>query len=236
VLTSAELDQWRSVNGDRRRQEWVTGRKLAKVAVMLQAGSSWLSRPARQFEIVTDEFNRPRVCCWTTDGLTEFEISLSHSLGICACASRPVCSRDRIGVDVERISADILRDIGRFTSEYERANLLSLADPAAAATVIWSIKEAAIKWHGGITARRRAFEVSISWEKQRARVWCNRKVAPQLSNVELTGQFRLLGQYVLAWVESKESRESIVYIDDIDRVFIEASERYGRLCDPCRFA
>jgi phosphopantetheinyl transferase len=221
-LSSRETARLRAIGTPEHRREWLSGRLTAKHAVWLTA-SRVRPRPApRQIEIVADVWGRPRAYLWRRGRLSATgEISIAHCPGAVACATSglggptadvAIIGQDVVGVDVELAAASILELIDRFTRPEERRCLARSPLPEVTATILWGLKEAAVKCLGGRVSRRRAFEVRLDEERSSARIMLHEAAQAAGGPGPLTGGFGTVGQHVVTWASSldRPARLSVV--------------------------
>ena len=125
--------------GERRRNGYLAARLACKRLARKLSGNDDLTSPR---DISTLDEGSVRPFCPVTDGSGRYECSVSHysRFVVAVAASSP------LGVDVERLSARILKAPHLFMSEREQELLKqSKLDQVRAAMQIWSIKEAVAK-------------------------------------------------------------------------------------------
>jgi hypothetical protein len=127
------------------------------------------------------------------------ELSLSHCPGMTVCGTLAVGVGGHVGVDVEQVAPEILEMVDRFTLPAERHQLAGAGDEAAAAALLWSLKEAAVKCLSGRVVRRKAFRVECDWQASAARVILLDPLAVGQFGPELVAGFDLQPPHVLAW-------------------------------------
>jgi phosphopantetheinyl transferase len=200
-LTARERARLVAIGTPERQTEWLSGRLTAKYAVWFTAADIRPRPSPRQIEVVADARGAPRAHVWR-DGLPSLtaEISLAHCTGAVACATSGLGFPGPVGVDVELASGQVLELVDRFTLPAERRCLAGSPRPELTATVLWALKEAAVKCLGGRLSRRRAFDVSLDERQLRAWVVLRERVETAGSSPLLVGGFRILGQHVVAWV------------------------------------
>ncbi|MDQ5854343.1 MAG: polyketide synthase dehydratase domain-containing protein [Chloroflexota bacterium] len=150
ILSSAEREQWRALQGPtRRRAQWLLGRAAAKDAarayLLRQYG---LELYPADVEVITDARGRPSVTGAWAHGLPSLPaISLAHSGMIGVAIAGGASPDDYLGIDIERIRP---RDAGFMDlafSAHERAWLEALDEATCWewATRFWCAKEAVAK-------------------------------------------------------------------------------------------
>ncbi|MCC7075549.1 MAG: 4'-phosphopantetheinyl transferase superfamily protein [Acidimicrobiia bacterium] len=138
-LSPAEAEKVASLGSPARRAEWRLGRWLAKRAV-LACGFGTAAPPAG-IEIRADHLGRPTV---SVDGVpVAVAVSISHKRGrgVCFAARGAV----RLGCDIELPARRRVGFAARWLLPTEQDIAASSRDPDAAATLIWSAKEATLK-------------------------------------------------------------------------------------------
>jgi phosphopantetheinyl transferase len=199
-LTSAERLQLLAIGTPERRREWVSGRLTAKYAVRLRASGIRPRLSPRHIEIVADARGRPRAYLWQGgQPRLAAEISIAH------CPGAVVCATSGPGqADVELASAMVLELLERFTRPDERRCVTQSPRPEVTATILWGLKEAAVKCLGGRVGRRRALEVRLDEERGRARVMLHERARTSDGPEALMGGFRTLRQHVVTWVSNPD--------------------------------
>ena len=136
-LSDAESAAFAAIGASpERRREWLAAR-LALKALVVAGGAA--RRPG-DAEILEDASGRPRVAVrrGTCGGRgVEFPCSISHSRPFVMCAFAEGAD---VGVDVQCSDARLVRLLGEFSSP--RDSMPATGDPAADATLLWSVKEA----------------------------------------------------------------------------------------------
>lgn len=194
-LSAAEAQSVGQFTNRVRRIEWLRGRALAKFTV---CGSLPDSVPASAWEIVTDPAGAPSA---RRAGQPEARVlSLSHSGPWTVCGTSLHAGRLGLGVDVENVAPRLVELAPRFATNEEIEWAFAQYGGATGATLLWSVKEAAIKASGAHTLRRRSFHVSGE-SSHRFRI-----SAPGLhgERVTLFGGLAHLEGYVLTWVSTEE--------------------------------
>jgi phosphopantetheinyl transferase len=199
-LSSEETNQFHRLVTTGRRAEWLCGRWMAKSTVAVMAGMSSAAASLRDVEIVVGERGKPMGRLPGPLGASLMvELSLSHCPGMTVCGTLAVGVAGQVGVDAERVDPEILEIVDRFTLPAERCQLAGAGDEAAAAALLWSLKEAAIKCLGGRVVRRKAFRVECDWQARAARVILLDPLAVRHFGRELVAGFDLQPAHVLAW-------------------------------------
>jgi len=174
-LTAAENARFSNFLSERRRQEFIVGRALARLSLSRLCGA----RPER-IEFEPDANGKllsvsPKQC----EGL---HFSISHTSDVVVCAACKNCS---VGVDIERIStrSEPLALSERFFRYSEHAVLVELAESARLDRffLMWTLKEALGKAHGlGVLTGTDTthFDMpdqntleALSWEPQFQQAW-----------------------------------------------------------------
>ncbi|MFZ1085630.1 MAG: 4'-phosphopantetheinyl transferase superfamily protein [Terracidiphilus sp.] len=146
-LSPAEARQLERFRFEKRRADWLLGRRTAKHAVALSFGIDPSPAELARIEIRAAPSGAPEVILagWRGEQPQDVTISLSHSYGRAICTVVP--GKVALGCDIERIesrSDEFIADY--FTIEEQRA-VAACAAPARAriSTLIWSAKESALK-------------------------------------------------------------------------------------------
>lgn len=138
-LSPAEAEKVTSLRSSARRAEWRLGRWLAKRAT-LACGIGTAAPPA-DIEIGADHLGRPTV---SVDGVPAgIAVSISHKRGRGVCFATP--SAVRLGCDIELPARRRPGFAARWLLPAEQDLATASPDPDAAATLIWSAKEATLK-------------------------------------------------------------------------------------------
>ncbi len=85
---------------------------------------------------------------WQTSAGTHSNSPLHFSISHCRNAIAVAVSEQPIGIDIETVRPFRSALVARTMNEQEQATILSAADPSRAFTVIWTQKEAVVKWQG----------------------------------------------------------------------------------------
>lgn len=126
--------------GGRRRRSYLAARLACKRIARRVSGDDVRTAPGDIATVCADRPDRP--CCPSTDGRSLFPCSVSHDDRFAVA----VAAEGRVGVDVEKASARLLKSRSLYMSAAER--FLSERSPLGAveaAVRIWSVKEAAAK-------------------------------------------------------------------------------------------
>ncbi len=150
-LTPEEERRWKALACEKRRADWLSGRVAAKRALMPELA-------ALDVEVLNENSGRPFLR--RLDGGPAAQISISH------CAEGAVCAVSinggPVGVDVETVAPRAERVVELYAHDSERR--AGLACDARKQTLLWTLKEAALKLLGlGLTcdprdARLRSLE------------------------------------------------------------------------------
>ncbi len=213
-LTSRESAQLRRIGTPERQKEWLVGRMVAKWVVSLRGAAQSLAPGSlRHIEVEVDAWGKPvgQLLRRTGRPLT-VALSLAHSQGMTVCAALGVGIAGQVGVDVEQVDRGILDLVERFTLPMERLALAGTRDQTLTATLLWGLKEAAIKCLGGVVVRRRSFEVHLEPKRTRARVMLLDPLLSERWGHTLEGGFQILGRHVLAWVSTQAREVSVVEV------------------------
>lgn len=133
LLTPTERSTYAGFPTEKRRRDWLAGRLAAKSAIR-----AWTAAPqASPIEVLNDASGRPY--CRVPGMESVPEVSISH----CAQGGVGAASSGRIGVDWEPIEDRPARVAEFYASEDERR-----AGDAASLTMLWAVKEAALKLLG----------------------------------------------------------------------------------------
>jgi phosphopantetheinyl transferase (holo-ACP synthase) len=135
-LGSAEWSLALSLRPERRRRDFVLGRRAAREAIRLVLGEPSLPR---HLEIMTGTRGEP-----TVDGHHRVRVSVSHSKGL-AAACAWTDTEWSAGIDIERIRPTEILDGAHAFSRRERELLGRIGDRSLAALAGWVVKEASWK-------------------------------------------------------------------------------------------
>lgn len=138
ALSDSEKKRFQPM-GKKRRQSFLSARLACKQISRRLSGND-RETPAENIHTLCPDLKRP--CCRLIASGTVVTCSVSHDDRFVVAA----VSDGRAGIDVEEISARVLRSTHLFMNAAEE-RLLQLSEPDAAGTAIriWSIKEAAAK-------------------------------------------------------------------------------------------
>ena len=145
-LGAIEQNQFRSYQYKKRRLEWLGGRLAAKKAVLKLTDMEPSWKAMLEWPVAADSNGRP---FFSPQGENPFCLSISHSGEL---AGALVVSHRECGLDLQKISLATVRVKEKFCSSIEDdiiKNLLSVAQPEAGLTLLWSAKEALRKARGG---------------------------------------------------------------------------------------
>ncbi len=202
-LTARELAEAGRIAGAQRRAEWLATRLVAKQAVCrgLAACGIAIGLRASDVEVASDSTGQPAVVL--PPGVADrvpIAISLSHAEELRGCAVQIGGRVRRIGFDVEAIDPTLVDLVDRICAERERRWVELGGRSPLLATLLWSLKEAAIKWTGGATARRKAYPVELGADGRS--LWVT--VPAQLGTVPtvLRGKAFVYRRHVVAWVRA----------------------------------
>lgn len=140
-MTEGELARLAAMQSARRRGQFVAGRWLARTLLAEAFGGVW------QAWTLTGGANAPPAA----SGPVPASLSISHSGDLVACA----VSAATLGLDLEpcRARKELDSLYGAITTDVERATLASHtaapADTVHSFAHAWTLKEAALKRHGG---------------------------------------------------------------------------------------
>ena len=153
-------------NNEKRKKEYLVSRLLLKDI-------------APKTKITYNEYGAPKL----ENGK---HISISHSKNLVAI----IFSKQKVGLDIERISKKPLRLSSKFIAENVQQNLTE-----EKATLIWCVKEAIFKWHqkGNIDFKKdikiKAFEIM-----EKGEISCN------LKGEKIIVKYRKIDNQYLAYV------------------------------------
>ncbi len=169
-LSRNESDFLLALRSEKRRCDWLRGRRLAKRLCRL-AFPDFAAAPLSGFEILALPTGAPAVRLPDGTRLAEGTLSLSHRHDAAACA---VVQSEvlRIGIDIEWIEPRSDALVGSFFTTSEQAlldNVEADAERQILANVVWSAKEAVLKAIGvGLSEDTRAFSCLPDWNADRA--------------------------------------------------------------------
>ena len=141
TLTRRERERWESL-GERRRCSFTAARVALKRLARL-ADPAAANLPADHIETLDEDPSRPRLHWSSDDRWLAWSCAAAHdSVYAVAAVSR----HGRVGVDIEPVAEKAVRGLRMYTSEGERSRVAtSPLGTKAAATRIWTAKEAAAK-------------------------------------------------------------------------------------------
>jgi phosphopantetheinyl transferase len=156
-LSAAERARLAAFPAQKRRVEWLLGRRAAKDLVRsLLVERLAYDVPLTAIEVTTSESGAPKIVSaaaslpWPEGAPVPIEISISHSSGVAVSAGcwRPEnLPRVSVGIDLERITPhdpSIFRDIFTVEEERYRASGSDLSSDERA-MLVWSGKESVLK-------------------------------------------------------------------------------------------
>lgn len=125
----------------KRYNEWLSGRIAAKCCLLQALQPAHSQQHPREFSILPDTHGRPVLSSRPTDNVANISISHSHRYAVAMSADR-AC-----GIDIQRISSQILRVQDRIAStrEIELVKNLQPGDEEVGLTLLWTVKEAVKK-------------------------------------------------------------------------------------------
>jgi len=174
-------------------------RRTARAAAVSEAADA-VGAPPRAPEHEAD--GRP---CWPA-GWTG---SVSHRAGVTIALLRRAGPGVAVGVDVEETGALSVAEAALVLSPAELEDCRAAADPAAHATVTWSVKEAAFKaWStvaGGL-AGVDPLDIAVDWVGYEVVVAAVGPLARRVATPALVGDVRVGGPLTLAVVGTPASR------------------------------
>lgn len=174
-LTAAENARFANFLSERRRQEFIVGRALARLALSTLCGAT-----PECIEFEPDA--NGKLLSVSPNECKGLHFSISHTSDVVVCAACRNCS---VGVDIERIStrSEPLTLSERFFRNSEHAVLVELAESARLDRffLMWTLKEALGKAHGlGVLTGTDTthFDMpdqgtleALSWEPQFQQAW-----------------------------------------------------------------
>lgn len=167
-LSVREREHLATIRFRKRRQEYLTRRWAAKHAVVEALELAEAGTPAAATVLATIEVrNRPSGAPWLAIGgePAGVEISLTDRAGWAVCLVGRPAESEPLGIDLELVEPRTDRFVGDFFTEREQRWVRSLtAGDArdAAANLVWSAKEAALKvMQIGLRADTRTVEVTL---------------------------------------------------------------------------
>jgi len=176
-LSARERDHLATIRFRKRRQEYLTRRWAAKHAVAEALELAEVGSPAAAATLATIEVrNHPSGAPWVAvDGeAAAVEVSLTDRAGWAVCLVGPAGASEALGVDLELVEPRTDRFVADFFTEREQRWVRSLAPGDAcdaAANLVWSAKEAALKvLQVGLRADTRTVEVAVD-DRPDARGW-----------------------------------------------------------------
>lgn len=205
-LSPREREQVAAIRFTKRRQEYLTRRWTAKHAVVASLGHATDQRlePAGRFadQLAAIEIrNHPSGAPWVAvDGEpVAFEVSLTDRAGWAICLVGAGGASGPLGIDLEIVEPRSERFVDDYLTAAEQAFVRSRppgAERDAAANLLWSAKEAALKvLQVGLRADTRTIEVTVH-EDVRADGWARLTMAGRGGD-RFHGWWRRDGVFVL---------------------------------------
>lgn len=199
-LSEREREQVAGIRFTKRRQEYLTRRWTAKHAIAVALGEL----PAVHLDdrLATIEIrNHPSGAPWVAvdDQPAPIEISLTDRAGWAICLVGAPAADERLGVDLELVEPRSQRFVDDFLTPVEQEwvrSRPSVDARDAAANLMWSAKEAALKvLQVGLRADTRSVEVTVE-EPARADGWGPLAVRSR-DGEHFHGWWRRDGEFVL---------------------------------------
>lgn len=201
-LSRREQASFERLRFPRRRREWLLGRYAAKV-LLSRVEADLANRSLANIEILGEESGAPFVM---VDGRRrEGTLSISHRAGLAFVAWNP--AGEPLGVDVELIESRSPAFAKDFFTDDEYAALGRLTDEqhVLAVTLIWSLKEAALKaLRQGLRVDTRQVEVRLASSLSRTQNWQTCEVGLPFTSARWPGRWRRWGDYVLTVVAGNQ--------------------------------
>lgn len=199
-LSARELEQVAGIRFTKRRQEYLTRRWTAKHAVAASLDGELAGVPDERLAAIEIR-NHPSGAPWVAvdDVPVPLEISLTDRAGWAICLVGAHAAGERLGVDLELVEPRSERFIDDFLTPAEQDWVRSrptLDARHAAANLLWSAKEAALKvLQVGLRADTRTVEVTVD-EQVGADGWATIGVTSR-DGERFHGWWRRDGEFVL---------------------------------------
>lgn len=204
-LNAAEIDYWSALKSDKRRQDWLLGRRAAKKLVTgVFKKQNGRDIAYQQITILPHEDGWPIVTVATEDELPALTLSVSHSRRTAFCAAVEGEYRP-LGADIEAVEPRSVAFAEEYFTQLEQ-QFLSAAPPeqrTALVNAIWSGKEAVLKAiRRGLAEDTRivsclphpAMATGSDWLPMRIKWTEERSITPKPS---LAGYWRREGDFVM---------------------------------------
>lgn len=211
-LSARERERFERLRFPRRRREWLLGRYAAK-ALLSRAEADLAERSWSAIEILSEAGGAPVV--FVDEQPRTGTLSISHRAGLVFVAWRP--DGGALGVDVERIE----ERKGVFVEDYftpaEQESLGGLPPDQhmLAVTLLWSLKEAALKaLRQGLRLDTRRLSVRLSTPFGSAQDWQPCEVVLPAAPAPWPARWRRQGDYVLTAI----SGETMLPLEGVGRL------------------
>lgn len=193
-LSASELRKLSMMTSDRRRESFLRGRAAAKRAICLGFAGT-----ASQWDIASGVFGQP-VVSYPLSVKPPVHVSISHSSSTGVALSTPATWP--AALDVEEIAERNRAALNNQLTQQERKWCDSSKHPLAAATALWSLKEAASKvLGGGLALDFRLLVIEAQqWDTAGEEIKCRFAHAGHLA-----GEVAIHGTQVLALVRPAQS-------------------------------
>jgi len=171
ILSPRERLQYEAFRSERRRRDWLAGRLAAKKLIIerQRAQGDGDLKPA-EIEIAYGPRGEPQALV-RGKRLEGIALSIAHSCGHGLAGFSHLDAEGHIGVDIERIRPVHPKLAKRFLSPEELGELQARFNATEGIILHWTLKEAALKALGPITASRpsmRQLRVRLTEQEGRA--------------------------------------------------------------------
>jgi 4'-phosphopantetheinyl transferase len=156
ILSLPELDRWQGMHFEKRRNEFLLGRYIAK-RLLTSRKFAWAEEQYHAIQILNEEEGAPYL---GTSGM-KGSLSISHRSGFAAVAYSHH-SQCHIGIDIELVESRNWSFVEDFFTHQEAQFVKSLpiAQQQVWVTLVWSAKEAMLKaWRQGLRIDTRSVEI-----------------------------------------------------------------------------
>ena len=190
ALSIPELDRMVGM-GDRRKRAYIATRLCLKLLARKLSGDVD-TNPAK---LTTFRSDRIRPSCPLPEGSEHYACSASQDKRFAVA----VASRQRVGVDVERISERVLKLEEIFLDDSERGLIRrSRIDGLEGAVRVWTIKEAAAKAFG--------FDLPSAWKKVRVAEFYSGRSKVEVEGVVMNSYHDIVEGHMFTLLTAGETR------------------------------
>ncbi len=201
-LTPDERACYEGFRFAKRRNDWLLGRRAAKIALLAVTGLP--PQGIGRIEIATDADGAPRAKLDGAPCAAALSLSHSNERALAAATEDTIA----LGCDIESVESRSAGFVETFFTAAERKAVerAAPADRDAVITLIWSVKESALKaLRTGLRADTRSVEVVLEDQAQDSGWQSARAVTSD--NGEFACQWRRDGHFIVTLVTRGPARE-----------------------------